>query len=67
MEKQQNLFEHKMKNCVEVVEKEVRKKEEKNKELEELIRALKEELADSATDIQVLSNYILKKSQATRR
>ena len=33
-----------MKNCVGIIEKEVKKKEEQNKELQQLIKGLKEEL-----------------------
>lgn len=53
-----------MKTYVSMIEKELKKKEEQNRQLESLIGSLKDELAESRADLEILTNYVVKKMPA---
>lgn len=60
----QEMIETRMKTYVGMIEKELKKKEEQNRQLETFIASLKEELEESRADLEVLTNYVVKKMPA---
>lgn len=57
----QELMETRMKGYVGMIEKELKKKEEQNRQLETLISSLKDELSESRADLEILTSYVTKK------